>query len=63
VQEGSHDYKEIHTIFNTLPKEELFLTSAEEIGADVRTVLTTFDSDEVRVTLRGDPLQRGSRPW
>ncbi len=59
VQEGSHDYKEIHTIFNTLPKEELFLTSAEEIGEDVRTVLTTFDSEGVRVTLRRDPLQRG----
>jgi glutamate dehydrogenase len=60
VAEGSHDYKEIHTIFNTLPKEELFLTSTEEIGADVRTVLTTFDSDEVRVSLRRDPLQRGA---
>jgi len=59
VQAGSHDYKEIHTIFNTLPKEELFLTSVEEIGADVRTVLTTFHSDEVRVTLRRDPLLRG----
>jgi glutamate dehydrogenase len=59
VQAGSHDYKEIHTIFNSLPKEELFLTSAEEIGADVRTVLTTFDSDEVRVTLRRDSLLRG----
>ncbi|TVP57428.1 MAG: NAD-glutamate dehydrogenase [Gemmatimonadales bacterium] len=59
VQEGSHDYKEIHTIFNTLPKEELFLTSAEEIGEDVRTVLTTFDSDGVRVTQRRDPLKRG----
>ncbi len=60
VDEGSHDYKEIHTIFNSLPKEELFLTSAEEIGADVRTVLTTYDSDEVRVTLRPDPLARGA---
>ncbi len=59
VQAGSHDYKEIHTIFNTLPKEELFLTSPEEIGADVRTVLTTFHSDEVRVTVRRDPLLRG----
>ncbi len=59
VQPGSHDFKEIHTIFNSLPKEELFLTSAEEIGADVRTVLTTFQSDDVRVPLRRDPLQRG----
>ena len=40
VQAGSHDYKEINTIFNSMPKEELFLASAEEIGVDVRTVLT-----------------------
>ncbi len=59
VQKGSHDYKEIHTIFNTLPKEELFLTSVEEIAGDVRTILTTYGSDEVRVTLREDPLRRG----
>ncbi len=59
VQEGSHDYKEINTIFNSMPKEELFLTSAVEIGADVQTVLTTYHADDVRVTLRGDPLRRG----
>jgi len=59
VQEGSHDYKEMNTIFNSMPKEELFLSSAREIGDDVRTVLTTYHSEEVRVTLREDPLQRG----
>ncbi len=59
VQEGSHDYKEINTIFNSMPKEELFLSSAEEIGADVQTVLTTYQAEEVRVTLRSDPLRRG----
>ncbi len=59
VAEGSHDFKEINTIFNSMPKEELFLTSAEEIGKDVRTVLTTYHTDEVRVTLREDPLHRG----
>ncbi|MEX2467080.1 MAG: NAD-glutamate dehydrogenase [Gemmatimonadota bacterium] len=59
VRPGSHDYKEIITIFNSMPKEELFLTSAEEIGADVRTVLTAYNTEDVRVTLREDPLQRG----
>ena len=57
--EGSHDYKEIFTIFNSLPKEELFLTSAEEIGDDIRTVLTAYHTSGVRVKLRGDPLRRG----
>src|SRR5690606_35224678 len=59
VRPGSHDFKEIITIFNSMPKEELFLTSAEEIGADVRTVLTAYNTADVRVALREDPLQRG----
>ena len=59
VVDGSHDYKEFDTIFNTMPKEELFLTSAEEIGADIRIVLTSYHTDEVRVSLRGDALNRG----
>jgi glutamate dehydrogenase len=59
VLEGTHDYKEIITIFNSMPKEELFLTSAEEVWKDVRTVLTSYHATGVRVTLREDPLQRG----
>jgi glutamate dehydrogenase len=56
---GSHDYKEIITIFNSLPKEELFLSSAAEVAQDVRTALTSYSSSEVRVSLRKDPLHRG----
>ncbi len=59
LREGSHDYKEIITIFNSLPKEELFLTSAEEIGKDIQTVLTSYHTAGVRVTLREDPVGRG----
>jgi len=57
--EGSHDYKEIKTIFSSLPKEELFVSSVEQIGADVQLVLTSYHTDEVRVTLREDPFGRG----
>jgi glutamate dehydrogenase len=59
AQEGSHDYKEINTIFGSMPKEELFLSSAEEIAADIRTVLTSYNTSDVHVTLRDDPLRRG----
>jgi len=59
VREGSHDYKEIITIFDSLPKEQLFLASAEEIGEDVRAVLSSYGGGDVRVTLRDDPLNRG----
>ena len=60
AQEGSHDYKEIHTIFSSMPKEELFLSSADQIAADIQTVLTSYHTDDVHVTLREDPLRRGA---
>jgi glutamate dehydrogenase len=56
---GTHDYKEIITIFNSMPKEALFLTSAQEIGAEIRTVLQLYHTHEVKVTLHPDPLGRG----
>ena len=59
VSEGSHDYKEIITIFDSLPKEELFLASAEEIAKDIRTILTRYNTAEVFVTVRRDALGRG----
>ena len=59
VRKGSHDYKAIITIFNSLPREELFVSSPEEIAADVRTVLTSYGTDDVRVSVRDDTLERG----
>ncbi len=59
AQKGSHDYKEINTIFNSMPKEELFLSSAREIGKDVRTALTSYHTTGVQVTRREDPLRHG----
>jgi glutamate dehydrogenase len=56
---GSHDYKEIITIFNSMPKEELFQSSAVELEKDVQTVLAQLFGNEVRVVLRPDPLGRG----
>ena len=59
VRPGSHDYKEIITTFDSIPKEQLFLATAEEIGEDVRAVVLSYDARRVRVTLREDPLHRG----
>ena len=60
LTEGSHDYKEIITIFESMPKEELFLASEEEIGADLKTILTRYNTEEVLVSVRSDPLDRGA---
>jgi glutamate dehydrogenase len=58
--EGSHDYKETITIFNSMPKEELFLASAEEIGEEIEAILARYHTQEVKVTVRRDPLERGA---
>ena len=60
AQEGAHDYKEINTIFNSMPKEELFLGSEREIAKDIRTALTSYHTTGVQVTRREDPLRRGA---
>ncbi len=60
VVEGSHDHKELITIFNSLPKEELFLASEEEIARDARTILTRYNTLGVMVSVRRDVLGRGS---
>ncbi len=59
VAEGSHDYKEIITIFDSLPKEELFLASESEVTKDIRTILIRYNTDGVVVSVRRDALGRG----
>ena len=56
---GSHDYKEIITIFNSMPKEDLFQASQDELGREIRTVLSLLFSNEVQVSFRHDLLGRG----
>jgi glutamate dehydrogenase len=57
--EESHDYKEAISIFNSMPKEELFIASAEEIGKEIEAILTRYHTQDVKVTMRRDRLQRG----
>ncbi|MCA9736735.1 MAG: NAD-glutamate dehydrogenase, partial [Gemmatimonadetes bacterium] len=59
VSKGSHDYKEIITIFNSMPKEDLFLSPASVVGSEIQTILKAYHTHEVRVTTREDRLGRG----
>ncbi len=56
---GSHDYNLIFQTFNSMPKEELFLSSVEEIRAVIDAVKETEGADHIRVTARPDALGRG----
>ncbi|MCG8466724.1 MAG: NAD-glutamate dehydrogenase [Gemmatimonadetes bacterium] len=56
---GSHDYNVILQTFNSMPKEELFLASVEEIRSVIEAVMQTEGADDVRVTARPDQLGRG----
>jgi glutamate dehydrogenase len=57
--EGSHDYKQIESIFNTMPREELFWSEPENILRDIRAIMGIQRQHKVRVILRPDPLSRG----
>jgi len=56
--DGTHDHREIVNLFNTMPKEHLLAATAEELHHDIRTIRDAA-SDEVRVTVRPDQLERG----
>jgi glutamate dehydrogenase len=56
---GSHDYKQITAIFNSMPREELFWRGAEELHDDIRAIMSLEQEQGVRLTIRPDPLGRG----
>jgi glutamate dehydrogenase len=56
---GSHDYKQITSIFNSMPREELFWRGAEELHDDIRAIMNLEQEQGVRLTIRPDPLGRG----
>jgi glutamate dehydrogenase len=51
---GGHDYKEIVTLLDTMPKEELFQASVEQLGEEVQAALDSLFTEEVRVVVRAD---------
>ena len=56
---GSHDFKEIVSIFNSIPREELFWAEAQRLHKDIRTIMEMARERGVRLSVRPDPLGRG----
>jgi len=54
---GSHDYKEIVSTLQEMPKEELFQATAEQLREEVDAVVSHLFSGDVRVVLRPDALR------
>ena len=51
---GGHDYKEIVTLLDGMPKEELFQASVEQLGEEVQAALDSLFTEDVRVVVRED---------
>src|SRR5260370_2968701 len=51
---GSHDYKELISLFNSFPKEELFRASVEELRAQLAAIIDSQASEDIRVNLQFD---------
>jgi len=56
---GSHDYRAMIQIFNGMPKEELFLVSVDDLREQIRAVMATEDTGDVRLVITPDTLGRG----
>jgi glutamate dehydrogenase len=56
---GSHDHKEIFSIFTSIPKSELFVTDTDRLAEMIFSILEAGESREVRVSYRPDILERG----
>jgi glutamate dehydrogenase len=59
VVPGSHDHKEIFSIFTSIPKSELFVTDSEKIAEMILAVMAAAQRRDVRVSWRPDLLERG----
>ena len=59
VEAGTHDHGLIVRLFNSLPKEDLFVAPVEELLPVVDAVIETHASGEVLVVARPDALARG----
>ncbi len=52
VLPGSHDFKEIVSVFNALPKSELLASTPDDVREDIRTVLAARRAEDVAVSVR-----------
>jgi glutamate dehydrogenase len=52
VLPGGHDHREIVATFNSLPKSELFAGTAEDIRAEIRTIVAAVRADDVAVAVQ-----------
>ena len=56
---GSHDYKAITSVYNSMPRDMLFGMSANALLEDIRLIVGLEQESQLRLTLRPDPLGRG----
>ncbi|MBI4603440.1 MAG: NAD-glutamate dehydrogenase [Planctomycetes bacterium] len=59
VVPGSHDHKEMFSIFTSIPKSELFVADTARLAEMIFTVMSASTRRDVRVAYRPDFLERG----
>jgi glutamate dehydrogenase len=59
VLEGSHEYKHITRLFNSIPKSELFATSVEQLGRVIDELVELQRGNEVRLSCHPDIAEQG----
>jgi glutamate dehydrogenase len=56
---GSHDYRQILLIFNSLPRSDLFNADPNDLHREIRAIMSLEEQRGVRLLLRPDAMGRG----
>jgi glutamate dehydrogenase len=59
VRTGSHDFKQIVSVFDSIPRSELFWLDLKDLHRDIEEIMSIEQEEGVRVLRRFDPLHRG----
>ncbi len=52
IVKGSTLYREVLTVFNSLPKEELFFSSIDELDSLIQLIVSAYQKQEIRIFFR-----------
>lgn len=59
IEEGTHSYKEVVALFNSMSRVELLALPPEQLRETIKALLVAEGSSDVAVVIHPDPIERG----
>ena len=59
IEEHTHTYRDVYSIYNSMPKHLLFMSPIEELIEDIKTIISSHGSNTFDLRARPDIYHRG----